>query len=38
MERAVFAERPDAGLVQPVVDLTATYGGISPFPAMEVLF
>jgi ABC-type nitrate/sulfonate/bicarbonate transport system substrate-binding protein len=38
MQRTVFAERLDAGLVQPVVDLTATYGGISPFPAMEVLF
>lgn len=38
MQRTVFADRLDLGLVQPVIDLTAKYGGISAFPASEVVF
>jgi NitT/TauT family transport system substrate-binding protein len=38
MQRTVFAERLDVAQVQPVIDLTARYGGVPPFPASEVLF
>ena len=38
MQRTIFAERLDLGLVQPVVDLTAKYGGVPAFPAAEIVF
>lgn len=38
MQRTVFADRLDLSLVQPVVDLTAKYGGIPAFPASEMVF
>ena len=38
MQRTVFAERLDLGQVQPVIDLTAKYGGITSFRASEVVF
>ena len=38
MRRTVFAENLNATLVQPVIDLTAKYAGIAPFPAEELLF
>jgi NitT/TauT family transport system substrate-binding protein len=38
MQRTIFAERLDLGLVQPVVDLTAKYGGVPGFPAAEIVF
>jgi NitT/TauT family transport system substrate-binding protein len=38
MLRTVFAERIDAGQIQPVIDLTAKYGGITPFSADQLIF
>ncbi|HEV8022283.1 MAG TPA: ABC transporter substrate-binding protein [Candidatus Lustribacter sp.] len=38
MLRTVFAERLDLGQVQPVIDLTAKYGGIPSFRAADVVF
>jgi len=38
MQRTVFADRLDLALVQPVIDLTAKYGGIPAFPAGEMVF
>jgi NitT/TauT family transport system substrate-binding protein len=38
MLRTVFAERIDPGQIQPVIDLTAKYGGITPFSADQLIF
>jgi NitT/TauT family transport system substrate-binding protein len=38
MLRTVFAERIDAAQIQPVIDLTAKYGGITPFSAEQLIF
>jgi len=38
MQRTVFADRLDLAQVQPVIDLTAKYGGITGFPASEMVF
>lgn len=38
MLRTVFAERLDASQIQPVIDLTAKYGGIAPFSAEQLIF
>jgi NitT/TauT family transport system substrate-binding protein len=38
MQRTIFAEHLDLSQVQPVIDLTAKYGGITAFPAGEVIF
>lgn len=38
MPRTVFAERLDLSLVQPVVELTAKYGGVPAFPAADIVF
>jgi NitT/TauT family transport system substrate-binding protein len=38
MQRTVFAERLDLSLVQPVIDLSAKYGGISAFRASDMVF
>jgi NitT/TauT family transport system substrate-binding protein len=36
--RAEYVERPDPGLLQPMINLAAKYGGITPFPAEELFF
>jgi NitT/TauT family transport system substrate-binding protein len=38
MLRTVFAERLDIAQIQPVVDLTVKYGGITAFPAEQLVF
>jgi hypothetical protein len=38
MLRTVFAERLEATQIQPVIDLTAKYGGIAPFSAEQLIF
>jgi NitT/TauT family transport system substrate-binding protein len=38
MQRTIFADRLDLSLVQPVIDLTARYGGIPAFKASEMVF
>jgi NitT/TauT family transport system substrate-binding protein len=38
MLRTVFAERLDPAQIQPVIDLTAKYGGIAPFSADQLIF
>ena len=38
MQRTVFAERLDPAQIQPVIDLTAKYGGIAPFAAADLVF
>jgi NitT/TauT family transport system substrate-binding protein len=39
MHRIVYATRPEASLVQPVIDLAARYGAINAsFPAQELLY
>ena len=38
MLRTVFAERLEVTQIQPVIDLTAKYGGITAFPAAELVF
>jgi NitT/TauT family transport system substrate-binding protein len=38
MLRTVFAERLDGSQIQPVIDLTAKYGGIAPFAAEQLIF
>ena len=39
MNRAVYPERLDPALVQPVIEVTAKYGGLTaPFPATDMIF
>jgi hypothetical protein len=38
MNRSVLAERLDPVYIQPVIDVTARYGGITPFKAEELIF
>lgn len=38
MQRTVFAETLDVAQIQPVIELTAKYGGITSFPAQQLLF
>lgn len=36
--RALYGERLDAANLQPLIDVTAKYGGFTPFPAAEMLY
>lgn len=36
--RAEYIERPEPALLQPMINLAAKYGGITPFPAEELFF
>lgn len=36
--RSSFGDRLDPALLQPLIDVTAKYGGIAPFPAAEMLY
>jgi NitT/TauT family transport system substrate-binding protein len=38
MQRTIFLERLEAAQLQPVIDLTAKYGGVPAFPASEIVF
>lgn len=38
MLRSVFAERIEGAQIQPVIDLTAKYGGITPFSADQLIY
>lgn len=38
MLRTVFAERLEPAQIQPVIDLTAKYGGLASFPAAELVY
>lgn len=39
MNRSVYPERLDPALIQPVIDVTAKYGGLTgPFPAAQMIY
>lgn len=38
MERAQFAERLTPALIQPAIDVSAKYGGFTPFPADRIVY